>query len=486
MKIEEIYIDGYKNIRKTKLAFSETQMIVLLAENNYGKTNLLCGILEGFQILRRQGSSSVDFIKSQRFTSVFEQEPNKKTRFTFKVKFKKKKLISIDNNLEEDNHSDDIYCYELIIDPNEPTGKDEFDEKMDNNYAESRTMIGIVKEELYIDKPEGKYWLFKRDKCSNYATVHLNGLDNKKGKRYSIYSKSIEKYTHISSIPHHSLRLFLHQFGNRPSPEDCNIENDLLETLHKIYGAYISLTNDRIGKIIIDENADLNNIEELQKELIDLEKNEFKQVAEDMKFLYGFTEMTRSCCNELPCTKDRETCPHKISIVRFRNDQNPIYEKLNTVSYGVRRMLKILVRIYSNKTPLITIECFENGIHENLSLRALITLQKAIKYCCENKPNNITNLIITSHSSAIVQCFTKGMFTIEPKDENKMSSLYFGVPYESNNRNARFARLTDDGIKETMEAVDKYGAKDVTSFINSHYSVDIFSKNLIEMLQEPT
>ncbi|MBK8660489.1 MAG: AAA family ATPase [Ignavibacteriales bacterium] len=44
MKILELSVGGYKNLRKTKIQFGKSQITAIIAPNNFGKSNLLEGL----------------------------------------------------------------------------------------------------------------------------------------------------------------------------------------------------------------------------------------------------------------------------------------------------------------------------------------------------------------------------------------------------------------------------------------------------------
>lgn len=87
MVILELYIDGYKNISQTTITL-HSPVSFILSRNNFGKTNLLNGIKEGFAFLNLGPLDKKRYLTKGTFLKRFiadEQVPN----FTFGIKFKK-------------------------------------------------------------------------------------------------------------------------------------------------------------------------------------------------------------------------------------------------------------------------------------------------------------------------------------------------------------------------------------------------------------
>jgi len=86
MKIKKITIDGFRNIKNTILDFDENPIIVLLAPNNRGKTNLLEGIQSAFELISKQGVQVADYIENaNNYANWNETEGT----FAFEVEFLK-------------------------------------------------------------------------------------------------------------------------------------------------------------------------------------------------------------------------------------------------------------------------------------------------------------------------------------------------------------------------------------------------------------
>ena len=71
MRITEVYVDGFKNIVDTRIKFND--VTCLISPNNFGKSNLLKAIMNGFAFIR---STSND---NRRFFSQRENMPFLKT-----------------------------------------------------------------------------------------------------------------------------------------------------------------------------------------------------------------------------------------------------------------------------------------------------------------------------------------------------------------------------------------------------------------------
>jgi len=522
MRIEEIYIDGYKNIKNTHLVFSGRPITVLLAENNYGKTNLLEGIRDGFKILYLKGAACANFLEEATYASFPKNGIQEK--FTFDVIFtsdvvkKSKKDLRLakegkmkcykyntseESALENEGEDGYTYRYKIVIDPNKPTIKDKFDEDIgDDSYFIKRNITGVVEEELSIvtRKDKDGSWqlhrqLFKRHtEESNWATAHYDGehIGEYEEHQFTVFDDTVKYRMKVSAISHHSLRLFLHMFGIVAI--NVNIAGSGLEAtcpkwmsfIYDVYGAFVFFTKEQIGEILVDESVALNDFGNIENELLKLNTDVFNCVAASILKMYRI-QMKR-----IPECKPQflELKKFKYFIENSEGLSEPAglsetEDKIETVSHGVRRALKLLMGIFGGNSPLISVECLENGFHPKLYRALLYTF----KNCIENNhfENSCKTLVFSSHSCSLLDNFLEEDQSVDAheaevnnsiiRNKEKWDSAYFGDPCCS--EGARFAKLTIEGINEAKNVPMKPG-----DYIFKHYSSEFLNDSLSEMLDE--
>ena len=376
MKITEVYIDGFKNVRNTCLNFSKEPIIILIAPNNYGKTNLLQGIQEGFNLIRKQGTEVVDYIRDRSYIDKFEKY--KVPPFTFGVKFFKHKEKR-------------LYHYTFSIN---------YDDKLN----------GITRELLeFIDNPadndmnipnqlpKGANTLFIRDE-QELSTAKIKLEDTEEIANIKHSSNDAPNSTNESEKLYPSNHyLFLHKLGNM-AIIGTESKASLVKALKEIAGVLTSLTRENIGTIIADEDSKYRVPMQLAR---DARKLKDENIAE-------FEEFEKSFCKMFPQYK-------KLDIISISENHHELLfkgkhktETVATLSYGTRRTFKLLSQVYANKTPLISLEELEVGLHPSLYQNTLNTFFSSLneeKYKQRNKNTpedekrkNEPRLIISSHA----------------------------------------------------------------------------------------
>jgi len=481
MKITEIYIDGFKNIRDTCLDFSKEPMIVLLAPNNYGKSNLLLGIQESFGLIRSQGTEVVDYIRNISYIDEFLGKEDKRIPFIFGVKFYKR-----ENNK--------LYHYTFTIDGQEKSSK-------------KGEVYGIrheLLEYVVVDKTDGislsspnklpsGHILFSRGINSDdgYETITedssavatLNSPAKKVNIRHSTKeSKDVDDED--EKLYPASYYLFLHKLGNTVCDGEKEEKDDWSIALKEISGVLTSLTRENIGSIIAGENSVYNTPSSLAVEAIKLEDEEKEQRAEKPRIKGEYTFFKESFLKLFGMFKDFNFIDigGEKYTVRFDRKEGEKDENVSTLSYGTRRTFKLLSQICLNKAPLVSIEELETGLHPALYNK----LMKAFFACldeqayndrndyniisCDKRPKglrkNDPRLIISSHAPTLVN-----------ELDGHFKSVYIG---SIKDKGVTFRVLNDRGVAELTKYIEQYnGNLGLGDFIFTFFYNSV-SKDLAE------
>jgi AAA15 family ATPase/GTPase len=434
VKIIAIRINGFKNVRDTHLDFSDNPIIVLLAPNNYGKTNLLQGIQEGFGLIRKQGTEVVDYIRNRSYVDKF---PSSKDvlPFTFEVEFLKRTT--------EEWSDERQYHYKVVIDGNI------------TNPDDSKSAKGITTEFL-------KYSVLHRDEESKVIKSSPITLFERDHEDSSVAKFPCLHGNRRADIKHSSLDkddkgnednrlypaewyLFLHKLGNM-AIINGNEKNDteLTVVLKEIAGVLTSLTRENIGMIIADEDSDYRSPVKLAREAQSLKlENETE-----------YRHFEESFCNMFPQYK-------KFSLLQVSSERFELlfegqhtHEDAMTLSYGTRRAFKLLSQICANKTPLVCLEELETGLHPSLYRNVLDAFLKSVDEKLYNRRNASTHsnkkrknepmLIISSHAPTLVN-----------RLDNDLNAVYIGLQSLCENSLASFKHLNEKGKKEIIKMIKK-------------------------------
>lgn len=343
MNIREIYIDGYKNIKNTRLNFSKS-MVVLLSRNNYGKTNVLNGIKDSFDFLRSNSKEATDYIDGGTYKDKFSKEHS---MFTFEIRFKC------------DSCETTLFRYKYSIGKIVDTGN-----------------IGVCEEELARqdndDTPERI--LLKRCK-ENPEDAHLYGRDGKELGLYSAFDSRSLLY----------LRAFREALLDKKDGSKWDASGETLEDIRK---AFNCLTEKSVGEFLVYEDTNLKDFSNVAVKL----ENQDKKMKEKFEkftvyFLELFTQYKGVKIQKLAGT------PHLV----FIRKANGTEEDISTLSFGTRRVLRLLFEALVSESPLIFIEELENGIHPKLFVEVANKIFEIV-----SAPESKSCLVVTSHSMSLV------------------------------------------------------------------------------------
>ncbi|MCL2311938.1 MAG: ATP-binding protein [Firmicutes bacterium] len=420
MKIQEIYIDGYKNIVNTHLLF-EKSMIALLSRNNYGKTNVLSGIKEGFKFLSGDNMFAAEYIEKKPYRDAFNK---KNSKFTFGIKFLLSDAIC------------KTYHYRFSIG------------NIGNQYQ-----YGICEEELsFITVNDAESCLLKRD-TQNIGDVFLYNVEDNND--FSLFCA----YDSLSL-------LYLRAFSEAPMHKS---DNDTLgvftNTLTEIRNVFKSLTEKSIGKFIIDETTSCKDFSTIAQKIS--HSNEY--YADKLKKLNNYFVNLYFHQYKEVIIEEFVGEPHLIFMRKEDNKK----ETIETLSFGTRRVLRILCEVIINESPLIFIEELENGIHPKMFIDVMNKLYNIV-----NDSENQTRLIVTSHSVSLVNLFS---FNLQLIHFGFKESLAYK---NQNHTKVRFARFSKDGISKINKEMKRImSITNVGEFIYDYEDVPKLQKKLRSWLE---
>ena len=462
MKIISISINGYKNIRNTHLDFSDNPIIVLLAPNNYGKTNLLQGIQEAFGLIRKQGTEVVDYIRNRSYVDKFSSGKDI-LPFTFEVEFFKRTT--------EGCSDERLYHYKVVIDGSLTNSNDTKNIKGITTEFLEYTVYHRNKENQEIKKSsDSPITLFERDlEDSSVAKFPCLPGNRCADIKHSSFDKD-DKDDEDTRLYPAGWYLFLHKLGNMAIIDgDKKNDTELADVLKEIAGVLTSLTRENIGLIIADEDSDYRSPVKLAREAQNLM---LENEAEYRHFKESF-------CNMFPQYKEFELVPVGNGRCELLFKGQHTQEDAMTLSYGTRRVFKLLSQICANKTPLVCLEELETGLHPSLYRNVLYAFFKSVdeelyKKRNTNTPNdkkrkNDPRLIITSHAPVLVN-----------RLDNDLNAVYIGVPSYCENGWASYKHLNEKGKKEIIEMIKKNEGKLGAGDIIFQLFFDKFSKQTIE------
>ncbi|MCL2643082.1 MAG: AAA family ATPase [Candidatus Bathyarchaeota archaeon] len=415
MKITKVYLDGYKNVTDTRLDFSSGPIIIVLAPNNYGKSNLLNGIRDGFKFLRKNGTTAVKYVQGKSYLNYNVKNGHK--RFTFEVEFEKQR------------DANKCYRYKFVLDPTETDHSTKYLGKYPKfNYSYyKKDVAGIVEEELVLIEGSNKKMLFKRDETDPNIAYLGEGTTNP----YVINSED----TDVQGGYPHTFYLFLHRFGNMALSKNAgNKERNLL--LDEIHGVLTSLTRENIGMILADETAEYRAPSLLVQDVRNMHDSEYDFLLGRFTHMFPQYESVRfeplGNSGQLQC------------LLKRKSDDRE--ETTATLSYGTRRVLKLLSQIFANTVPLISVEELESGLHPALYRGVLNAFLECLDTDAYNKRNksvpiedhrrNDPKVIISSHAPGMINEF-----------DNHLGAVYIGRASKGQIGLAQFSRLKPEGLK---------------------------------------
>ena len=372
VKITSISINGYRNIINTTLVLEEA-LTILLAPNNYGKTNFLHGINFAAELVGSGEAWQADLIRQNGYLS--SNKANAPDSFRFSITFLANEefiepFILNDDNIERDSGFITV-TYTFDIAPKK----------------------GVLYECLLVDERE----LYTRENeiLDLYGTRY----------RYNAFNLALaitlwpDKLENVIGVYARIVRwVFMNLEGIFGDGEgQFNEKPDEREKKNISY--LFTLMKHVKGKTTKDEPTSLSKY-----------KEDFSQLFPAIhSFLIRDIRSGKEVKNAPAESDDSSVGYYKLL---FETDTKKDFEMFDRLSAGTRRIFSILLAVYRRRDrPLIGIEELENGIHPLLHRDMLGLLNGA----CEN-----AKIVLTSHSPTVIRHI----------GAKRYRSFYVGVPNE--------------------------------------------------------
>lgn len=411
MRINNITVGGFKNLKKTKLDLDS--ITILISQNNYGKSNLFEAIDFGVSFInesRKSRKAMMGWIKGIPICKSLQDE-----NFYFEIEF-------VDDSMTEYKYIK--YGYTFAWYRNDNNGA-----KITNEWIEARENTSI-RYTSFLKRNDGKYkknkstGSFKKIEVDEYqlAIDVLRLVDDE----ISLIAKAIQNcsFRMCSSL----------DLGDRfqPTPfEYIEDSEDLLRFDDEDVPKALSLLKKKSP-----ENYALfeDSIFTLFPEFTSLDLQEYTLEQNSMETI-------------LVNSKNSETDNNITSEIPFKIKEH-IYRLFVKSSYlnqavsmanmsaGTKRVIWLLANAFISNylgTGLIGIEEIETSIHPRL----IKSLLEIISETIEDTP-----LIISSHSPYLVQYF-------------KINKIYIGVPNEQGV--AEFKKIQSSKIKSLIKSSNDIG-----------------------------
>ena len=394
MRITEVYVDGFKNIVDTRIKFND--VTCLISPNNFGKSNLLKAIMNGFAFIR---STSND---NRRFFSQRENMPFLKTM------------------------QEKPYSFEIVL--NDETKAISYG--FSYNWDTGGHGYGMVTEEHLKVKESGarkpRTYLLRNHpmRCRYLISSHSSSMDqldvpvDQLAFAWLARTKKVFFSGILEAIASCSMYI---DYGNDP------ISSLVLSIPDKVqpYVVEDSLENVLCDFFMTDPHNKMNLVEAM--------KSMFPDVI-DIAASSGVVQLV----NGIPTFERRVPFPGEtrtsVVYVRLKNYERPLSLKL--MSSGFVRILFFLINLFQAQKRdgiLLAFEEPENAIHPGL----LANFVEHIKVI-----NERAAIILSSHSPFIAN-------SIDP------TAIYVGLPNE--NGTASFAPFKKSKEKAMSSGASDFG-----------------------------
>lgn len=365
MKIENILIDGFKNISNVKLKLGN--ITALVAINNFGKSNVLHGINFGLTFIKANNEEKADMMSNSILFPINSNIQGKNYKFEVEA-------ITQENRIVQ-------YGYEFRW------------------YYNSKREPEIIKEYLKI----------KLNKKNNKFTQFINRTEEK-----ALY-KSSESGRCSSKIKIKSNELIinkLHAYDNLYYSDIINKINNMRMYMENNFDTENFCRPDPIiRKGFENEMIDTVNLPRIIFQLKQKEKNKFKLLKDIYFQLFPDIEdiivkeytLNQSASNKIP-----DDAPFivtdKVYFLYVKNRNLIKTVDFSTMSDGAKRIFMILTKIIisrNSNVSLIAIEEPENSVHPGLFHAYIQIINQLLDNC---------KIILTSHSPYIVN-YLNPLFT---------------------------------------------------------------------------
>jgi predicted ATPase len=338
--VQSIHIDGFRNVHNTKLKFNNP-ITVLLAPNNYGKTNVLYAIGFAASLIGKSGSAQrLQILKNQYTSNNLTRlgERAVESGFTFEINFL--------NRSKGDEEKTFIYSFSIS------------------------PQLGVLTENLSVngetiirrERPDKVFFKEQAFGVQSHVLVASSAmLPGKDTNRYASVVR--DTFVNLADMP-------------------CNYENP--------YG--------EIQDMLLEEDSTpLERLILLCKKSA-ARANDFKRAFLDLfPGILDFWIIDLTTGSEMKFEGfPKETAKENYRL-EFSSEGKKTPERLANLSSGTQNIFSLLLNVYSKtrKTkPLIALEEIENGIHPSLHRSVLKRLDSA----CDP-----ARALVTTHSPAVVR-----------------------------------------------------------------------------------
>ena len=395
VKINSIYIHGYRNIVNTKLNLLE-KLSVLIAPNNYGKTNVLHSINFAAELISSGEDWQENMIRANGYLS--DNKDNPPESFKFSIGF-----LTDGRDALVDNDWLDASAFR---------GKSKmYNVKYEFDISPKK---GVIYECLTVGNDD--IFIRKNDVLS------ISEANNKYGRFNLVVSNTFwpSEKIEMTVFTRITRRVFANLEGIL-SDDEGQFNEKPQDRENKNISYLFNLMKRERGRPSKDK---MTLMEEYQRDFNRLFPSIHSFLIRDVR---SGNEIVRA-----PIDSDGLYAGYYKILFDTETKRNK--EMFSRLSTGTRRIFSILLAVYRSKMkPIMCIEELENGIHPMLHGDMLNLLDRI----CEN-----AKVILTSHSPAIIRNF--GL--------NRNRSFYVGIP----NKDGYATFLPID--KEKLAEIDEKAA----------------------------
>ncbi len=374
MRIKRLTIEGFRNLDSVSLKLSKLN--VLIALNNYGKSNVIKAINFGLHFIKALPSEKVRMMGLEDVLPINKKNANKNYLFelTFESMFDEQAyVIQYSFSFEwikEHNKGRKVLFESLKVKKSDK--KQQFKTFIKRalnqaSYLSSETgrpnsKLPIEEDELVLNKLEAIGTLFYQKILKEILNISLQI-------NTSLNVDGIFNTIHLNSPKFDKLEL----------NEHADI-GEFIYALKKLHPDKFELLLDAILSL-------LPGLESLEPIEIDFREKSSLESHEDIPFII----------------------PEKLYKVRIKEKANNQSTSIGSLSSGSQRIIQILCLAFSaqmNNVPLLVFEELENSIHPSLLQRLLMIL---------NDLTGEAKMLLTSHSPYLLRYL-------------EINNIYFGIP----------------------------------------------------------
>lgn len=402
MKIQRVYIDGYKNLSKVDVSFASITALASL--NNFGKSNFLNAIDFGINFIKSTPQNRLQMLADKDLIPMNLGGIGK--NFVF--------LIEMQSNYDEDKSNSVEYSLECKWDYEEEHKSKIITEKLKikNNYAHQKYETYIAR-----NQDDASFKSSETSRCSTKIKIDPLDLVINKMKSFDnlFYFEIIKKINEISIYMEDSLDP--RKFYN-PDPIVLKGFGDVMfkETnLPRVINRLKQIQPEKVGLIEEAYKILFPNVEELILQEAKLDNDKNPNLPED--FPYKLTE--------------------SIYFLKVKDRNMAKLIDFEAMSDGAKRILVLITRVIlaeMSNVSLITIEEPENSIHPSLLNAYLQIIMQLLDDC---------KIVFTTHSPYLINYL-------------ESDGIYVGVEEEKGN--ATFKKLKKNKIlKDSQEVSTNMG-----------------------------